>query len=395
MTSRIDLKRAFLAALTGGAVVLALVLVAGGSPASATHIAATGPVGDNCVEFQVDATGTKSPKDFPDVDIALNSWDPDDIGFTFTVSGLVAGQFVDISVKSGQDIEELGPYLNGTHKVDTVSPHANSHVRLCVFGEPTPPEPGNIIVKKEVTQGSATDKSFVFTASYDGDGFSLSHGQSNDSGDLTAGTYSVSETVPTGWTLQSATCDHQSDPSSISLQEGETVTCTFVNAEDAPPPAELGKIVVVKEVTEGSATDKSFVFTASYDGDGFSLSDGQSNDSGDLTAGTYLVSETVPEGWQLKSETCSDGSDPSSISLQEGETVTCTFENHEIPDEVSPTSIVSTTTTIVSTTAEVSVETLPFTGFESGTAGLLALALVASGALALVGTRVFRGETDE
>ena len=75
-----------------------------------------------------------------------------------------------------------------------------------------------------------------------------------------------------------------------------------------------------------------------------------------------------------------------------------------IPDEVSPTSIVSITTTIpdevsptsiVSTTVEVSVETLPFTGFESGTAGLLALALVASGALALVGTRVFRGETDE
>ena len=66
-----------------------------------------------------------------------------------------------------------------------------------------------------------------------------------------------------------------------------------------------------------------------------------------------------------------------------------------IPDEVSPTSIVSTTTTIVSTTAEVSPETLPFTGFENGTSGLLALVLVATGALALVGTRVFRDETDE
>ncbi len=80
-----------------------------------------------------------------------------------------------------------------------------------------------------------------------------------------------------------------------------------------------------------------------------------------------------------------------------------------IPDEVSPTSIVSTTTTIVSatttivsattsivsTTVEVSDETLPFTGFENGTSGLLALMLVASGALALVGTRVFRKETDE
>ncbi len=87
-----------------------------------------------------------------------------------------------------------------------------------------------------------------------------------------------------------------------------------------------------------------------------------------------------------------------------------------IPDEVSPTSIVSTTTTmvgatttmvgatttivgattsIVSTTVEVSPETLPFTGFENGTSGLLALVLVATGALALVGTRVFREETDE
>ena len=67
-----------------------------------------------------------------------------------------------------------------------------------------------------------------------------------------------------------------------------------------------------------------------------------------------------------------------------------------IPDEVSPTSIVSTTTTIVTTTDPgVSPETLPFTGFESGATGLLALVLVGSGALALVGTRVFRGETDE
>ncbi len=66
-----------------------------------------------------------------------------------------------------------------------------------------------------------------------------------------------------------------------------------------------------------------------------------------------------------------------------------------IEDEVSPTSIVSTTTTIVSTTVEVSADTLPFTGFENGTSGLLALVLVATGALALVGTRVFRRETDE
>jgi len=74
-----------------------------------------------------------------------------------------------------------------------------------------------------------------------------------------------------------------------------------------------------------------------------------------------------------------------------------------IRDEVSPTSIVSTTDPGATTTdpgatttdPEVSPETLPFTGFENGTTGLLALVLVASGALALVGTRVFREETDE
>ena len=95
---------------------------------------------------------------------------------------------------------------------------------------------------------------------------------------------------------------------------------------------------------------------------------------------------------------CSGGTTPPTEPPADSTTTTT------IPDEVSPTSIVSTTTTIpdvvsptsiVSTTAEVSPETLPFTGFENGTTGLLALLLVGSGALALVGTRVFREETDE
>ncbi len=73
-----------------------------------------------------------------------------------------------------------------------------------------------------------------------------------------------------------------------------------------------------------------------------------------------------------------------------------------IKDEVSPTSIVSATTTIVGaattivgTTESSTAETLPFVGFESGKTGLLALVLMATGALALVGTRMFREETDE
>jgi hypothetical protein len=39
------------------------------------------------------------------------------------------------------------------------------------------------------------------------------------------------------------------------------------------------------------------------------------------------VAETVPAGWNLVSASCSDGSDPATIGLSAGETVTCTFHD--------------------------------------------------------------------
>ena len=305
MTSRIDLKRAFLAALTAVAVAFALVLVAGGSPASADSPDSWEASSEaNNANFWVSWGANTHGED--DWECTKDeTGDEDGEAYVLEQAPPTGSFWRLLVVKTGSEVNDLhwNPELGQSF------PHSKkpgwSHVILCSRPIPeTEPEPGKIIVKKEVTEDSATDQSFVFTTDYSSD-FSLKDGESNDSGDLVAGTYSVGETVPTGWILQSATCDDQSDPLSISLQEGETVTCTFVN---------------------------------------------------------------------------------------------------HVPDEVSPTTIVSTTTTIpdvvsptsiVSTTVEVSVETLPFTGFESGTAGLLALALVASGALALVGTRVFRGETDE
>ena len=63
---------------------------------------------------------------------------------------------------------------------------------------------------------------------------------------------------------------------------------------------------------------------------GFQLADGQQNDSGALTPGTYSVSETGRAGWELTSAICSDGSDPSAIDLVSGETVICTFTNTQL-----------------------------------------------------------------
>jgi hypothetical protein len=189
---------------------------------------------------------------------------------------------------------------------------------VCTF---TNKQRGKIIVQKVTNPSGATDD-FSFTTSYGSGSFTLKGGQSNDSGFLAAGTYSVVETVPAGWDLTSATCSDGSSPSNIGLSSGETVTCTFTNTQ-------RGKIIIQK-VTNPAGSTQSFDFTASYVPGGFSLQGGGSNDSGLIQPGTYSVSETVPDGWQQTSATCSDGSNPGSIGLGAGETVTCTFTNTQL-----------------------------------------------------------------
>ncbi len=97
------------------------------------------------------------------------------------------------------------------------------------------------------------------------------------------------------------------------------MTCVFTNEKDAR--------IVVQKQTDPDGAAQTFSFSASYDADGFSLSDGQSDDSGDLDPGTYSVSETVPANWVLTSAVCSDQSPASAIELSAGEVVTCVFTN--------------------------------------------------------------------
>ena len=90
--------------------------------------------------------------------------------------------------------------------------------------------------------------------------------------------------------------------------------------------------IVVRKVTVPSPdpTDTGFGLTA---GGGlspvsFTLKNGESRTFANLAprAG-YSLAETTPEGWDLLSATCSDGSPLSNIDLSPNETVTCTFTN--------------------------------------------------------------------
>jgi len=187
---------------------------------------------------------------------------------------------------------------------------------------------GHIIVKK-VTKPSGSSQSFTFNPSY-GSNFQLSDGQSNDSGLIVPGNYSVSEAATVGWDLTSATCDNGNSPSSITLGAGATVTCTFTNTQRGT--------IIVKKVTDPAGAPGSFTFTGTASG---SIGSGGTITVGNLVPSTYTSTEADPTpAFDLTGITCDDGSSatPSTVSvgtrtatfkLDPGETVTCTFTNRQ------------------------------------------------------------------
>jgi hypothetical protein len=204
----------------------------------------------------------------------------------------------------------------------TVSYPADAdRVFSCTF---TNTQRGHIIVKK-LTDPAGSPAVFEFDPSYSATNFNLSDTQTNDSGPLTPGTYSVSETAKAGWDLTSATCDDNSPVSAISLQAGETVTCTFNNRQRA-------RLIVEKQtIPDGSSATFSFTGTAAG-----TIGDGGNIPVGNLIPGTYTSTEGAKAGWDLISIVCNDGDSTgdkttrtATFRLQPGETVKCTFTNQE------------------------------------------------------------------
>ena len=124
--------------------------------------------------------------------------------------------------------------------------------------------------------------------------------------------------------------DNQVDsmPECTSINQAVPNTKSKCSCESIPVSGitvfQPANIVIVKQ-TDPVDSELTFEFSTDYSPN-FILSDGQLNDSGPLMPGTYSVSEIVPDGWDLTA-ICDDGSIPSAIDVQQGETVTCTFTN--------------------------------------------------------------------
>jgi len=254
-------------------------------------------------------------------------------------SGLLApgGYSVSEAVPEGWDLisaacvveaGESGPTFEEAVLLDEPLPMSPADITLgpgqtvrCTF---TNTERGRIIVDK-VTVPGGSNQAFGFEASWDELGFPLTDTATpHDSGYLEPGGYSVSETVPGGWSLASAVCSDQSNPADINLDPGETVVCTFTNTQITRG---FG-IIIVDKVTDPAGSLQPFEFDPSWGPNLLLTGPGAPVASGALEPGTYSVSEVnIPAQWSLDSAACSDGSLPSAIGLSAGETVTCTFAN--------------------------------------------------------------------
>jgi Tol biopolymer transport system component len=139
--------------------------------------------------------------------------------------------------------------------------------------------------------------------------------------------YSLSETVPSGWELTSATCDDGSPVSNISVSSGETVTCTFTNRR-------FGSLKITQDTQPDDPHDFSYD-VAGPDPASFVLDDDGDDGNGTassqtltgISAGTYSVTQAADPAWSRFYGYCSDGSPISNISISSGENVTCRFGN--------------------------------------------------------------------
>jgi hypothetical protein len=185
--------------------------------------------------------------------------------------------------------------------------------------------------------------SFSFVTSAPGGSFSLTDGQSWNSGMLPPGTYTVTELVPPGWEIANILLDDPSGTSTVDLATGTAIinlqagTHVSIVYQDAQAPPQGGMISVVK-ATCPTDTTTAFSFVSSASEGSFSLGNGEVWNSGELAPGRYLVTEIMQPGWVITDIVVVDPSGTSTsdlstgtafINLQAGTHVTILYQNTE------------------------------------------------------------------
>jgi uncharacterized protein (TIGR03437 family) len=246
-----------------------------------------------------------------------------------TVNNLTPGGSFNVSENIAAGWNQTGAICTqGTPAGVTVTTGTTT---ICTFtntiaaAPPPPPTTGSLVLVKNTVGGNGT---FLFTTTFGLTALTTLGGTASQTfSPLAPGSgYSLSETVPPGWTQNSAICTNGT-PAAVTIVAGVTTTCTFTNTLAAPT---TGSITVVKNAVGGNGT---FAFTSN-----FGLASPLTTVGGTvsqtvtgLTAGgSYNVSETVPSGWTQTSASCTNGT-PAAIIVTAGATTTCTITNTIVP----------------------------------------------------------------
>jgi len=215
-------------------------------------------------------------------------------------------------------------------------------------------KPGKIVVDKVVTDPTGSTESFNFTLTGTpvAQNFPLTDAATPyDSGDLlpsseSGGNYSVAETVPDYWKLDSAVCVSSIDgantnPAAITLRANETVTCTFSNS------VKRGAILITKtrkHAADGSGDHAHAGVTFTTSGGSLTSDDSQQTDSdgqicvgnlilsGMAGIGDYSVAETVPDGYVADGDATKTVSVTQESVCGDGNEATVSFGNIPLTD---------------------------------------------------------------
>ena len=147
--------------------------------------------------------------------------------------------------------------------------------------------------------------------------------------DLPAGEYQITEQLLSDWELDAVNCTGGevqtiSNGVNIELSAGKSVSCVFKNEK-------YSEIVI----QNSSAPALGDIFEYSGDLGVFTLVTGESHSFSNLTAGDYLVSKYVLEGWKLSDFTCDGGcfekvENGVLVHLAPGEKISCSFSNVKV-----------------------------------------------------------------
>lgn len=347
---------------SGWAAVSVAVITIGSLLLFAGGVAATQPEDLHCPgepggnEWKVDVSGDPTTGSF-DVDGTMVWYEISgpDVWF-FADEDMTEPLEVTFCVKAGTD--NSGELTGDSFTVDWLNNGGQTPdiSYLVVYEVPTPPELGSITVDKVVAgTGASTTEAFSFTMT-DEAGFTLTGAAAPKLfDDLEAGVYVVAEAALTagqttaGWAFTSVSCTGggtvvAGQQATVTLTEGQDVTCTFTNTFTAPivltPTLTLDKVV-----TAGASTTTKFGFTLGGQAVSTTLAAADAPLLLSSTAGAYVLAENAMTGWNTSAIDCTGNAAAETVNLTTrtvnvtvgaNEDVVCTFTNTPQGGQVLP-----------------------------------------------------------